>query len=149
MRRVIAGFVAIGALVLAAGTYNPGRGTPEDTVILQFGGSPGGIPHVGYVAPHPGRLLFLTATGHTPGQGAGTTTLAAVRADGGVMLQEDGGACAVTVPCTLGDGVYAPEDGGVVECNAPLDERERIAFEPVDDCALPPVVMMQAAFYYQ
>lgn len=149
MRATILILVAVALVLLLGATYGPGRGTAEDTVVIQFGGSPGGIPHVGYVAPHPGKLLFLTATGHTPGQGGGTTTLAAVRADGGAVLQEDGGPCAVTVPCTLADGVYAPEDGGVVECNASLANRERIAFEPLDDCAVPPVVMMQAAFYYQ
>jgi len=138
----LVGAVLLCVVVLLAGAdYGPGRGTPEDTVILQFGGSPAGIPHIGYVAPHPGRLLYLYTTGHSPGQGAGNTTLSVVRQDGGVM-------CSVTVPCTLGDGVHVPADGGVVECEADVSRREVIEFEPTEDCALPPTVFMQAAFHY-
>lgn len=141
---VIGGLVALAAVLLMASTYNRGRGTGEDNVIVEYGGSPGSIPHVGFVAPHPGRLLFLFATGHASGTGAGETTLAALRSDGGVL-------CAVTVPCTLADGAHVPADGGVVECDAAqLSNRERVEFEPLDDnCALPPVVKVQAAFYWQ
>lgn len=143
---VIGGVVALAAVVLMASTYSRGRGTGEDSVIVEYGGSPGGIPHVGFVAPHPGRLLFMFATGHIAGSnGAGSseTTLAAVRADGGVL-------CSVTVPCTLADGAHVPSDGGVADCNAQLDSREKFDFEPLDDnCALPPAVKVQAAFYWQ
>lgn len=142
MRALIGGAAGAAALLLLGTTYNPGRGTPEDTVIVEFGGSPAGIPHVGYVAPHPGRLLFLYVTGHSPGTGAGTTTLSVVRQDGGV-------ACEVTVPCTLADGVHVPSDGGVVECSAELAEREVLEFEPTENCAIPPDLYMQAAFHYQ
>lgn len=136
--------VVVGAVALLGANYDSGRGTSEDSVIMEFGGSPGNIPHIGYVAPDPGRLLFLFATGHNAGTGAGETTLAAVRSDGGVL-------CAVTVPCTLADGAHVPADGGVVECEAAqVSNRELVEFEPLDNnCALPPVVKVQAAFYWQ
>lgn len=130
-------------LALATGLgVGVSRSTAEDTVVIPFGGSPANIPHVGYVTPHPGQLLFLFATGHEAGTGAGTTTLSAVRTDGGV-------ACSITVPCTLADGVQVPADGGVVECDAAVGERELLEFEPTEDCATPPTVYLQAAFFYQ
>lgn len=146
MRPLILALGLLAVVLLVGGAYNPGRGTGEDSVIVEYGGSPGGIPHVGFVAPHPGRLLFMFATGHGAGSnggGASTTTLAAVRSDGGVI-------CSVTVPCDLADGVHVPSDGGVSECDSVLDNREIIEFEPLDDnCALPPTVKVQAAFFWQ
>lgn len=147
MKLHLAVVVPIAVLALLVSAYSPGRGTAEDNVIMEFGGSPGNIPHVGFVASHPGRLLYLFATGHAPGSNGGgdsNTTLAAVRADGGVL-------CSVTVPCALQDGVHVPADGGVVECvDAHLGDRELMEFEPLDDnCAVPPTVKVQAAFYWQ
>lgn len=143
---VIGALVTLAAVVLMASAYNPGRGTAEDSVIMEFGGSPGNIPHVGFVAPDPGRLLFLFATGHAAGTNQGMTTettLAVLRSDGGVL-------CSVTVPCTLQDGVHVPADGGVVECDATLGNRELVEFEPLDNnCANPPTVKVQAAFFWQ
>ena len=135
------------ALLLVAGTvYQNGRGTPEDSIILHFTNSPPvNVPHIGFVAPDDGRLLFLYATGHSPGTGAGSATYAAVRTDGGVM-------CTVDVPCNLQDGEHAPADGGVAECDpatASVDYLEHVEFEPLTACTTAPDLFLQAAFYYK
>lgn len=116
------------------------RGTPEDTFIVPIGGSPSGIPHVAWVAPHPGEVLYLVATGHSPGTGAGTLTVAIAR-EGGEVL------CSVEVPCTFADGATIPLSG-VEDCvDATFDEYERLYISPTTDCATQPDLFLQTAVY--
>lgn len=141
-------FVA-GAVAVLGGLGGSGLGvrlthsrpTPEDTIIVPIGGSPGGIPHVAWAAPHAGRVLYLLATGHSPGTGAGNITVAVTR-EGGAVL------CSVDVPCDFADGAVIPVSG-VETCPdlATFDEGDRLFFSPTTDCATQPDLFLQVAVY--
>lgn len=136
--------VALGVLLAGATIYRRGRGTAEDTFIVHFRDAPAvGVPEVGMRAADVGTLDFMFATGHIAGVGAGTITYSAVRADAGV-------ACSLELPCTLAAGAHVPNDGGVQECVAAVEDRELLEFEvTADTCATQPDVFIQAAFTYE
>lgn len=134
----------LAGLLVAGTVYRRGRGTAEDTVIVPFRDAPAvGVPEVGMRAADVGTLDFMFATGHIAGVGAGTITYSAVRADAGV-------ACSLELPCTLAAGAHVPDDGGVQECFAAVEDRELLEFEvTADGCATQPDVFLQAAFTYE
>ena len=95
----------LAGVVLGAGvSMTPGRPPSVDMVSARLSSALPSPTHVGHwLAPAPGRPVFITANVMEAGSGAGDVTL-------GVLVVGTGTVCTLTMPCTTVSGGLPSQD---------------------------------------